>query len=215
MNLIILDEKLYVYENDIHFILPKQGLVISKRLIRNFDWGKYKVNDLPKKLKNYEVTGSKNSKGYLQLSFRKTKIQKHRYIYEIFHNTKLTPKIQLDHINNDKLDNRIDNLRIVSNAQNNQNKSTRVDNPTGRTGIKQYVDKDGKTWFIAGITKNGVYKKLIKTQNVDLASAFYNWQAKRYNQQYGTKYKLIKSQKPQKEIKKPRKKYHISDFFGI
>lgn len=210
----MLDDKLYVFENDLHFILPKQGMVISKRRIQNFEWGKYSISELTRKMKNYEVSGTANSKGYLQLSFRNTKIQKHRYIYQIFHNTQLTSKQQLDHINNDKLDNRIDNLRIVSNAENNQNKLTRIDNPTGRTGIRKYVDKNNETWYIAGITRNGVYKKLIKTQNIDLASAAYNWQAKRYNEQYGTKYVLIKSPKPKNFIKTSKKKYHITDFFG-
>lgn len=160
------------------------------------------------------MKGSQNSKGYLQLSFRNTKIQKHRYIYQIFHQCRLTPNQQLDHINNDKLDNRIDNLRLVSNAENNQNKNTRIDNPTGRTGVRQYTDKNGKIWYIAGITKNGVYKKLIKTQNIDLASAFYNWQAKRFNDQFGTKYKLITSPKRKTNPPNQMKKKLLTDFFG-
>ena len=48
----------------------------------------------------------------------------HRVLYEKYYGKIPTGK-QIDHINGNKLDNRIDNLRMVSCSQNNQNKKKR------------------------------------------------------------------------------------------
>lgn len=41
----------------------------------------------------------------------------HRFMWEYF-NGEIPPKMTIDHINKDKLDNRLDNLRVVTNAYN-------------------------------------------------------------------------------------------------
>ena len=45
------------------------------------------------------------------------------------------PFPETDHINGDRGDNRIDNLREVTSTENNQNMSTRSDNTSGCTGF--------------------------------------------------------------------------------
>ena len=51
------------------------------------------------------------------------------YVYGEF------PKLQLDHINHDRLDNRISNLREVTNKENQRNVSMRKDNTSGYSGV--------------------------------------------------------------------------------
>jgi hypothetical protein len=48
------------------------------------------------------------------------------------------PEDQIDHINRDRADNRIENLREVTNKQNQQNRSTNSDNTSGHTGVSWY-----------------------------------------------------------------------------
>lgn len=59
---------------------------------------------------------------------------------------------RVDHINRDRKDNRDENLRIVTNSQNNYNKGIRSDNNSGVTGISEtengtwhyYINYNGK-----------------------------------------------------------------------
>ena len=63
----------------------------------------------------------------------------------------------VDHINHNKLDNRISNLRICTSQQNNINTIKRCDNSSGITGV--YWDKQNNKW-IAHLTINN--KKMLK-----------------------------------------------------
>ncbi len=87
------------------------------------------------------------------------------------------PKNQVDHINQNKLDNRRKNLRLCSHADNARNSKHRANNTTGFRGVSTHYD--GKK-FAASITIN--YKKihlgLFKTK--EAASKSYKAAAKKY-----------------------------------
>jgi hypothetical protein len=67
------------------------------------------------------------------------------------------PKVQVDHINGDALDNRRGNLRLCSNQQNNFNKGRRKDNSSGFIGVRWH--KRAQKWN-ARISLDGKEKSL-------------------------------------------------------
>lgn len=74
----------------------------------------------------------------------------HRVIWLMVH--KAWPEDQIDHINGDRADNRIKNLRAVTNRQNCKNQCARSDNSTGVTGV--YWFKRDSRW-VSSITSDG------------------------------------------------------------
>lgn len=71
------------------------------------------------------------------------------------------PSGDIDHINGDRSDNRIDNLRVVTRVQNNRNAELRHDNTTGHPGLvrsgrkwKVYMNMPGHRWKYLGTFPN-------------------------------------------------------------
>jgi hypothetical protein len=69
----------------------------------------------------YKITGNKHQNGYIIIGINNKLYCLHRVLYEKYHNIKLKPDEHIDHINGIRDDNRICNLRIATNSQNNQN----------------------------------------------------------------------------------------------
>lgn len=100
---------------------------------------------------NYEMvckyTWNQNDKGYIYANYKKKKIYLHRLLFN------LTQKNQLvDHINHNILDNRKNNLRVVTNSQNQMNRDKPKQNTSGIKGI--YWHKNKEKWQ-ANIQVNG------------------------------------------------------------
>ena len=95
------------------------------------------------------IAGSLDGDGYLRIRLQSRKYQAHRlawlYVYGVW------PKDQLDHINRNRSDNRISNLREVSHKQNHQNRSKPSNNTSGHPGVSW--DKRDSKWR-AQITHN-------------------------------------------------------------
>lgn len=77
-------------------------------------------------------TGCLGSGGYLQVRIKYKLYLVHRLVW-IMHGKKPAPII--DHINGDKLDNRLENLRAVTQSQNSMNRKQRSDNTSGIKGV--------------------------------------------------------------------------------
>lgn len=80
-----------------------------------------------------EMAGSVGQGGYIEITINKRKYKAHRlawlYTYGVW------PTNNIDHINRVKIDNRICNLRDVTQHQNGQNKTKHCNNTSGHTGV--------------------------------------------------------------------------------
>lgn len=94
-------------------------------------------------------------KGYVESSFRvdgrTTTIRMHRLVLQVL------PRIEVDHINRNKLDNRRDNLRPATSASNKWNKQNQRSNKHGYQGV---FAASRSARFIARISTNGVVRHL-------------------------------------------------------
>lgn len=114
-----------------------------------FIWLKQKSN----RIKVGSIAGSKNKKGYIRIKFHNVFYLAHRlawfYVYNQF------PTKDLDHVNRNKEDNRLSNLREASKIENNHNKDS-----------KGYCFHKATSKWMAKITTNNiaVYLGLFKTK---------------------------------------------------
>jgi len=91
--------------------------------------------------KKGSIAGSISAKGYMQIRYKKNQLLGHRiaWLYEYGY----VPKI-IDHINQVRSDNRIDNLREVSKSGNSRNCTKSSINTSGVTGV--HWDKSKSRW---------------------------------------------------------------------
>lgn len=81
--------------------------------------------------------GSIDAYGYLILKFKRKQYKAHRMAWLYVYGE--SPDGVIDHINRDKLDNRISNLRCVDQAENSRNATYGENKETGFVGV--YLDK--------------------------------------------------------------------------
>ena len=95
-----------------------------------------------RRVKAGDAAGCQDGQGYRQIKVQSRLYQAHRlawlYVYGEW------PKLNIDHINRNRSDNRISNLRDVSQKQNGQNAGKPSSNTSGHTGI--YWHKRDSKW---------------------------------------------------------------------
>ena len=89
-----------------------------------------------------DVAGSTGVNGYLQIKLQSRKHKAHRLAWLHFHG--VWPKDQIDHVNRNRSDNRLVNLRDVTNKQNLQNAGKYSHNTSGHPGVSW--DKQNSKW---------------------------------------------------------------------
>jgi hypothetical protein len=107
-----------------------------------------KTNDLqnPEKMFNYNATtgevrwnntgkvaGYINDRGYRVIELSGKRFKAHRIAWTLFHGK--PPVGEIDHINRQKSDNRIDNLRDTNTKGNMQNRGLQKNNTSGHRGV--------------------------------------------------------------------------------
>jgi hypothetical protein len=84
------------------------------------------------------VACSMTANGYLETTVFRRRLLAHRVIWKWVHG--VDPD-DIDHINGDPADNRLENLRNVSHVTNGRNLSRRSNNTSGVTGVSRHKDK--------------------------------------------------------------------------
>jgi len=78
-------------------------------------------NGIVRHIVNKKPIGYLSNRGYYQITVRdngkKKNFMSHRFLYECFHGV-ITDKRVVDHINNTKTDNRLDNLQLLTQSEN-------------------------------------------------------------------------------------------------
>lgn len=98
---------------------------------------------------NKEAFTSDNGDGYKVGSINGKNFKAHKVIWLLVYGE--TPKDQIDHINGDRSDNRLENLRMVSFLDNMKNQKMRSTNTSGHTGVYWYKRYDK---WVAKINQN-------------------------------------------------------------
>ena len=110
---------------------PETG--VFKRKINS---GKAKIGD---------VAGGINGSGYICIRINSVKYRAHRLAWLYVHGK--FPDNQIDHINRIKTDNRIENLRDVTQSVNAKNRDLPSNNTSGHIGVKW--NKKQQAWKVA------------------------------------------------------------------
>ena len=137
------------------------GYEISVEGVRSYKNARHGLRETPKMMKGFILDG------YLQIRLDGKSYRFHRLLMIAFvPNPENKPEI--DHINRNKLDNRIENLRWVSHAENQQNIPIHRDNKLGIQHISKYY-----SGFQFRIMRNGIaHYKYFKT--IEEAEAYRN-----------------------------------------
>lgn len=108
------------------------------------------------------IVGTSGTRGYLQCSIDGKPYKLHRLAWLYVHGE--WPADQIDHINHNTSDNRLCNLRVVSCAQNHQNRARKTNSASGYLGVtwhkrdhcwQAYLEVNGKAIHL------GSYKTLM------------------------------------------------------
>ncbi len=93
--------------------------------------------------------GSSQSNGYEMMMINRRRYYMHQLVW-LWHYNEVPHK--LDHINGDRADNRVENLRPATDSQNGWNRKVHTNNSSGYTGVTKV--KDRNKW-VANVTHHG------------------------------------------------------------
>lgn len=119
----------------------------------------------------YDRVGSTTSHGYIEIGVDRQRHYAHRIAWAMHFGE--WPSTYIDHINGDKADNRISNLRLASNSENMANAPARKTSKTGVRGVHR-----GRTGWSAQLTVNGKARHLGTFNTIEEAQEAYSSAAK-------------------------------------
>lgn len=97
------------------------------------------------------------SNGYYFITLNGRSIGSHRIVWELF-NGKIPDNMFIDHIDTNRTNNKLCNLRIVTKQQNAQNRTVQKNNKSGMQGVNLRVNGYGTEYWEASWQENGKTK---------------------------------------------------------
>jgi hypothetical protein len=155
--------------------------IISQEYLReifNYKDGEFYWKNHKYKALNNKKVGGINGMGYHQLTINSKLYATHRLIF-LFHYNFL-PKT-IDHIDGNKLNNKIENLREATLSQNQQNTKKHKDNTSGVKGITWH--KFNKRWQVQ-MTVNGKNKYFGAYKDIDYAKFVIDAMRNKYHKEF-------------------------------
>lgn len=110
------------------------------------------------------VAGHEHANGYIRIAIDGYQYKAHRLAW--LYMTGESPQQQVDHINNQKHDNRWLNLRLASNAENSLNKPIGKRNTSGVKGVHWSIEKER---WLAQLTIQGKKVQIGSFDDIELA----------------------------------------------
>jgi len=156
---------------------PSQQLLLSLFTYKDgMLFGKYKRSQR----KPGERAGALNKDGYRTICIDRKAFLEHRLIWIMF-NGPIPENMHVDHRNTVKNDNKIENLRLATNAQNKANAPIMSSNTSGFKGVsKQVIGNTSKWKAEIRVNYKSIYLGLFDTP--ELASEAYKTASIKYHQ---------------------------------
>ncbi|AHI60592.1 HNH endonuclease [Escherichia phage vB_EcoS_AHP42] len=111
------------------------------------------------KFKPGDEAGCRHHRGYHYIRRYNTAMSRHRIVLTMF-NGEIPEGMEIDHIDHDVDNDRIENLRMVTRRQNNQNKKLDERNTSGHVGVS-WNKKTNKWRAMIGIKDNDGKRKTV------------------------------------------------------
>ncbi len=134
----------------------------------------WNVNRGTRKMKGKPAGTGACDHGYWSIQVSGASFHRSRIVYEM-HYGDISDKMQIDHIDRDNTNDRIENLRVCSTAENCRNQGARRSNTSGYKGVSWFKDKS--VWF-AQLMVDGKQKYLGSFTTPEEAAAAYDEAAK-------------------------------------
>lgn len=122
--------------------------------------------------KRHDLAGSIDKDGYYLVCVNYKIYRCHRILYQLYHNIILDPNEKIDHIDRNKQNNSIENLRICTKSENAMNRIAQSNNKLGVKCIRINKNKTGNNieYYEIRISKDGklVYSDCFRTDRFTL-----------------------------------------------
>ena len=134
------------------------------------------------KVKKGDPVGWLSSGGYMRASVNNVTWPLHRFVW-VYHNGDYDMSMDIDHINGNKLDNRIENLRLATRSENNCSTPMQRNNTTGFKGVHKSSSSD--TYYYQIARKENGYRKRYHQGGFTSAAEAYAARLGRLKEIYG------------------------------
>lgn len=116
------------------------------------------------KIKSGKIAGTLHRSGYRQVMYKGVHYQEHRVIWCLVHGE--WPDLFIDHIDRNRSNNRLENLRLATRSENSCNTVVKVNSVSGIKGVNWH--KASQSWLVR-LQINGVRTEIGRFSSIEEA----------------------------------------------